>query len=265
MSFGTISRALVSLAGRRRLKGGAMLCRLLRSPASRCLVIAVILLELACLLGAQQTAPFVYAYDEAGRLVGVADATGNTTTYTYDALGNIVSITRGSTAVSILAFNPRSGPVGTSVTIVGAGFSTTAAQNAVTFNGVPAAVVTATANRLVTVVPAGATTRPIRVTSPAGSAVSATPFTVGSNGAPSINGCTPTIGRVDDAVTITGANFEPAPGGSRVAFNGNSGTVSSATATTLGTIVPSSATSGHITVTTPNGRATSAGDFFVPP
>jgi len=242
-----------------------MLCRLLRSPASRCVFIVAVLLEFASLLQAQQTAPFTYAYDDAGRLVGMTDATGNTTTYTYDALGNIVSITRGSAAVSILSFSPRSGPAGTSVTILGAGFSATAAQNAVTFNGVPATVASAATNRLVAVVPAGATTGPIRVTSPSGTAVSSTPFTVGSNGAPSISGFTPTIGTAGDPVTITGANFDPAPGGSKVAFNGKSGTVNSATATTLGTVVSSSATSGPITVTTLNGRATSTGDFFVPP
>lgn len=242
-----------------------MLFRLLRSPVSRAVASAMILLALASLLRAQQTPPFIYAYDEAGRLIGMADATGNTTTYTYDALGNIVSITRGNAAVSIIGFTPRSGPVGTSVTIVGAGFSATAAQNTVTFNGVPATVVTATTNRLVAVVPSGATTGPIRVTSPAGTAVSATPFTVGLNGAPFISGFTPTIGTANDNVTITGLNFETTPGANKVSFNGHLSTVSTATATALQTVVPSSATSGRIAVTTPNGRATSTGDFFVPP
>ncbi len=242
-----------------------MLGRLLRSPASRCLVLAAILLALASLLRAQQTPPFVYAYDEAGRLIGMVDATGNTTTYTYDALGNIVSIARGNAAVSIIGFTPRSGPAGTSVTIIGGGFSATAAQNTVTFNGVPATVVSAGTNRLVVVVPAGATTGPIRVTSPAGSAVSATPFTVGLNGVPFISGFTPTVGTAGDAVTINGVNFEPAPNADKVAFNKHIGTVSSATATMLQTVVPPSVTSGRITVTTPNGRATSTGDFFVPP
>lgn len=242
-----------------------MLARLLRSPVSRCIVLAVILLALASLLRAQQTPPFVYAYDEAGRLIGMVDATGHTTTYTYDALGNIVSIARGNAAVSILAFNPRSGPVGTNVTIVGAGFSATTAPNAVTFNGVAATVVTATPNRLVAVVPAGATTGPIRVTSPAGSAISATPFTVVLNSAPSISGFTPTIDTAGDAVTINGVNFEPTPGANKVAFNGHIGTVTSAEATALQTAVPASATSGRITVSTLNGRAASTGDFFVPP
>jgi len=220
---------------------------------------------LATTADSPSTGPFVFAYDEAGRLVGVADAAGNTATYTYDAAGNTLSIGRGSAAVSILAFSPSSGPVGTNVTIVGAGFSATAAQNAVTFNGVSAAVVTATPNQLVAVVPGGATTGPIRVTCPAGSAVSANSFTVGPNNAPSISGFMPTIGTSGSTVTITGTNFEPVTGNNRVAFNGNLGTVSSAAPTTIGTVVSSTTTSGPITVSTPNGRATSTGDFFVPP
>jgi YD repeat-containing protein len=272
-----------------------MLCRSLRSLGSHCSVIAVVLLGPASMLWGQSyaaptvsqtssasgtfaeatgapviadsssTGPFAFAYDEAGRLVGVADAAGNTATYTYDAAGNVLSIRRGSSAVSILAFSPSSGPVGTNVTIVGAGFGATVAENAVTFNGVSATVVTATRNQLVAVVPVGATTGPIRVTSPAGSAVSATPFTVGPNNAPSISGFTPGVGTAGSTVTITGTNFEPMTGNNRVSFNGNLGAVSSATATTLGSVVPSTATSGHITVSTPYGHATSTSDFFVPP
>src|SRR5215213_1539242 len=133
--------------------------RRLSSPGSYRIVIALFLLGSASLLGAQpynapkaslasatsgvsakttqapaaaavdsSTGPFVFAYDAAGRLVGMADADGNTATYTYDAAGNILSIVRGSSAVSILAFSPSSGPVGTNVTILGAGFSATAAQ-----------------------------------------------------------------------------------------------------------------------------------------
>ena len=241
-----------------------MLCRWFRSAGLHCVVIAVVVLGLASMLEAQ-TAPFTYVYDEAGRLVGVVDAAGNTTTYTYDATGNIVSIVRGSSAVSILEFSPNSGPVGTRVTITGAGFSATAANNAVTFNGVSATVESATANQLVAVVPAGATTGPIGVTSPSGNAVSAASFIVGPGSAPTISGFTPTIGVAGSAVTITGTNFETAPGGNKVGFNGSLGAVSSATTTTIGAVVPSTATSGHISVTTPNGRAVSSGDFFVPP
>jgi YD repeat-containing protein len=241
-----------------------MLRRWFRSAGLRCVVLALVVLGLAGRLEAQ-IPPFVYAYDEAGRLVGVADAAGNTATYTYDALGNILSIVRGSAAVSILEFSPNAGPAGTSVTITGAGFGAGVGDNAVTFNGVSATVVSAAPNRLVAVVPAGATSGPIGVTSPSGSAVSTDSFVVGPGSAPTISGFTPTVGTVGSAVTITGTNFETAAGGNKVGFNGYLGAVSSATPTAIGAMIPSTATSGHITVSTPNGRAISTGDFFVPP
>ncbi|MES1244716.1 MAG: IPT/TIG domain-containing protein [Acidobacteriota bacterium] len=276
----SVVAAMSSLRGDsdfQRLMVVPMVHRLLSFPGFYRVVIALLVLGPASILRAQpyaapsvtgvsaETTNFVFAYDEAGRLIGMADAAGNTATYTYDAVGNILSIARGSAAVSILAFSPKSGPVGTNVTILGAGFSATAAQNAVTFNGAPAAVVTAAPNQLVVVVPGAATTGPIRVTSPTGSAVTATSFTVGPNNAPSISGFTPTIGTVGSTVTITGTNFEPAAGNNRVSFNGNLGVASSATATSLGVVVSSTTTSGPITVSTPNGRATSTGDFFVSP
>jgi YD repeat-containing protein len=276
-----------------------MLCQLLSSRSFHRVVIGLFLLGAVSMLGAQAYAeprallglpasgdstktteapaaaaavnapsmgPFVFAYDEAGRLVGVTDAVGNTATYTYDAAGNVLSIGRGTSTVSILAFSPSSGPVGTNVTITGAGFDATATRNAVTFNGVPAAVVSATQNQLVAVVPAGAMTGPIRVTSRTGSAVSAASFTVVSNNAPSISGFKPTIGTAGSAVTITGTNFERVAVNNRISFNGNLGAVSATIGTTtLGSVLPSSATSGHITVSTPNGSATSTDDFFVPP
>jgi YD repeat-containing protein len=274
-----------------------MLQSLLGTPSLRCFLIILFMLSSASTLGARQnsppkvaiissttgisvktadvppvtaatspsTGPFVFAYDAAGRLVGVADAVGNTATYTYDAAGNVLSIARGSSAVAFLAFRPSSGSVGANVTILGAGFGATSGQNAVTFNGVPAAVVTASSNQLVVVVPGGATTGLIRVTSPAGSATSASAFTVVPNNVPSISGFAPMIGIAGSTVRITGANFEPVAGSNIVSFNGTVGSVSSATASMLGAIVPSPATSGYITVSTSHGRATSTIDFFVPP
>ena len=70
--------------------------------------------------------------------------------------------------VSIIEFTPDSGPVGAAVTIYGTGFSTTASQNTVTFNGVAATVTAATTTKISTSVPAGATTGPISVTTPSG-------------------------------------------------------------------------------------------------
>ncbi|WP_195762676.1 IPT/TIG domain-containing protein [Burkholderia pseudomallei] len=205
------------------------------------------------------------SYDELGRLVGVVDDGGNTATYNYDALGNIVSIGRGNSAVSIVSFSPGSGPVGANVTISGAGFSATAGQNTVAFNGTSATIVSATTNQLVASVPAGATTGPITVTSPAGSATSTNSFSVIPVQAPTITGISPTIGVVGTTVSINGTNFQTSPIDNSLVLNARAVRVSTATPTAIGMVVPPSSSSGRFVVSTPYGRATSSQDFFVPP
>lgn len=64
----------------------------------------------------------------------------------------------------ITSFTPTKGPVGTAVTISGAGFSTTTANNIVYFGAVKATVTAASANSLTVLAPAGATYQPITVT-----------------------------------------------------------------------------------------------------
>jgi len=84
-----------------------------------------------------------FFYDELGRLQAEVDAQGNTAVYSYDAVGNLLSITRSDVAasgVSISFFNPASGIIGSTVEIFGSGFSTTPTDNLVTFNGTPATV-----------------------------------------------------------------------------------------------------------------------------
>ena len=58
---------------------------------------------------------------------------------------------------SLASFAPTSGPVGTTVTLTGTGFDPTLAGTLVTFNGVSATVVSATATEIVVTVPALAT------------------------------------------------------------------------------------------------------------
>lgn len=234
------------------------------------------LLTPACLLtfvlgvwAAAGAAPITYIHDELGRLVGVVDPAGDTVTYTYDAAGNLLAISRHpSSEVSIIDFSPREGPEGTAVTLFGTGFTTqTPSQNAVTFNGVPATVTSATATQLGTSVPVGATTGPVAVTSPSGSATSSEAFTVAPSGAPTITSVTPQIGPAGTAVTITGTNFEPTRINNQVIFNTTVGraTLSSTTTTTIGATVPAQTGSGRIAVATPGGQAISAQDFFIPP
>jgi YD repeat-containing protein len=122
-----------------------------------------------------------FIYDSLGRLQAVIDSNGNAAIYNYDAVGNLLSITRtgaAPTGVSITFFSPDEGPVGTEVTIYGAGFSPTPADNDVKFNGVTASVISSTNTQIVASVPTGATTGPISVTNSNGNVTSATPFTV---------------------------------------------------------------------------------------
>jgi YD repeat-containing protein len=214
-----------------------------------------------------ETSGVVYAYDELNRLRAVVNPTGEAARYEYDAVGNLLAITRyDSSQVSIVEFTPNSGVVGSTVTLYGTGYSATPSQNTVTFNGIAATVTSSTITQLVTAVPSGATTGPIGVTTPNGSATSSAAFTVASStGAPTITGFTPTIGSAGTPVTVTGTNFETVPANNILRFNSTYAPVGSATTTNLSTTVPGFTSSGPISVTTVRGKAVSSADFFIPP
>src|SRR4029079_1893372 len=230
----------------------------------RALVLSI--LTASAIAASAQTPTVRYVYDELGRLVAVIDQNGDAAVYNYDAVGNLLSITRKSSGrVAILEFTPNSGPVGTSVKLLGMGFSATPSQNTVTFNGTAATVTSSTANEIVTSVPSGATTGTIAVTTPSGSATSSTSFMVAASSAPTISSISQTIGVVGTAVTIAGTNFQTDTMRNRVTFNVGHAQVASATSTSIGTTVSPTSTSGHMTVATPYGSAVSSPDFFVPP
>ncbi len=84
---------------------------------------------------------------------------------------------------SITSFSPVSGPVGTTVTINGANFSTTPSNNIVYFGAVKANVTAATTISLTVTVPAGTTYQPITVTVNNLTAYSNKPFNVTFTGA----------------------------------------------------------------------------------
>jgi len=217
---------------------------------------------------ATATAGIVYIYDDLQRLKAVIDPIGEAATYSYDAVGNLLGITRNNASqTSVIDFNPNSGPVGSTVTIHGTGYSATPSQNIVTFNGVAASVVSSTLTQIVATVPAGATTGVIAVTSPAGSASSSASFTVtgSSAGAPTVAGFTPTSGTAGTSITINGTNFNTTPANNDVTINGSLAQVTGATSTSLTVTVPAGASSGKIAVTTSSGTAISSQDFVVPP
>lgn len=90
---------------------------------------------------------------------------------------NFTVPTAGAPAIS--SFSPTSGPVGTSVTVNGTNFT---GVSSVTFNNVVATFSITNSTKLRATVPSGATTGPIRVTNPSGSATSVTNFTVTTSG-----------------------------------------------------------------------------------
>lgn len=206
-----------------------------------------------------------YMYDELGRLTGVIDPAGESASYTYDSVGNLQAITRGtSTQTSISGFTPTRGTTGTTVTIRGTGFSSTASENTVTFGGAAAAVTSSTATRITAVVPIGASTGAIAVTSPSGSATSAAPFTIETSNAPTITSFTPTSGTAGTTFTITGTNFDTVLANNWVKVNSNFAKLTSASANSITASVPV-ASSGRVSVSTPNGTGVSSQDFLIPP
>jgi large repetitive protein len=79
-------------------------------------------------------------------------------------------------APAITSFNPTSGPIGTSVTIIGTGFQDVSVVNDVEFNNVDAAFTVDSDSQITATVPAGASDGNIEVTDSEGTAVSATNF-----------------------------------------------------------------------------------------
>jgi hypothetical protein len=164
-------------------------------------------------------------------------------------------------APTINSFSPSSGPVGTSVTINGTNLT---GATWVKFNGVMATITSNTATQIVTEVPMGATTGPITAKTTSGTATSPTNFIVTTTAAPpTISSFSPKSGPVGTAVQINGSGF--VAGATAVQFNGVSAspvTVNSQ-GTRIDTKVPTGATTGKITVTTPGGTDTSKASFTV--
>jgi YD repeat-containing protein len=233
----------------------------------RSLRIVVALLVLAPWGHLHAQAPIQYLYDALGRLIAVIDVKGDTARYSYDAVGNLLSIQRyTSLQISIISYAPSSGSEGATVTISGTGFSTLPGQNIVWFHDAAASVVSATETTLIVIIPAGATTGLISVTSPAGSAISGSPFTVTvDDGSPTITSFTPTIGPPGTAIAINGANLGTRYLNNHATLNTSWLSVTGGSQTQLSASVPSQTMGGRIEVVTDRGRAVSGADFIVPP
>lgn len=162
---------------------------------------------------------------------------------------------------SITSFTPAE-IIGALVTINGTGFSTTASNNIVEFNGTLATVVNSTPTTLKVVVPSGATSGLITVTVNGGQkAISATNFAV----IPNITSFNPSLGIIGSTVTISGTAFSATSTNNTVKFNGITAAINNATQTSLTVTVPPAATSGPITVSVEGQTGTSLTSFSVVP
>ncbi len=199
----------------------------------------------------------------------VDDSTHITTTVPAGAAtGRVTVTTPGGTATSavnfvivntpsITGFTPASGAPGTPVALTGANFT---GASRVEFAGINAPIFTVDSSTRITVtVPAGATTGRISVTTPAGTGSSTANFVITVQ--PIIAGFSPVTGAVGTVVVLDGANLT---GASAVRFGGVNApvfTVNSAARITV--TVPAGAVTGPISVTNPNGTASSGAVFTV--
>jgi len=180
-----------------------------------------------------------------------------------DAGGDLGQIAGGwslnvtTTAPSISSFTPLTGPAGTVVTITGTNFS---GATAVRFGGVSATVfVENSATQITATVPTGALSGPISVTTPAGTGTSAASFSVTAT-PPTITSFTPSEGKVGQSVTIIGTNLT---GATSLTFNGTGASIVVNSATQITATIPTGASTGPISVTTPEGSASSLTSFVV--
>ena len=126
---------------------------------------------------AQQGGTTQYFYDDNGRLYAVVAPNGETALYEYDAAGNILVVRRlPAGTLTLFSFNPHEGVPGDQVIFLGSGF--VAGQTAVFFNGATAQITESTTTRIAAVVPDGATTGRVTISTPNGSVITPTPFII---------------------------------------------------------------------------------------
>lgn len=158
----------------------------------------------------------------------------------------------GGVVPTLGSFSPAFGTPGSAVTLVGSGL-TAAAQ--VAFNGTPARFREVTDGQLQVVVPAGATSGVVTVTTSAGSATSSAAFRVLN-----LEAIVPGVGRPGDTVLLSGSGFT---GASLVAFNGVSTPFTVLSDSRIQTVVPAAATSGLVTVQVPTLTLVTPAPFMV--
>ncbi len=151
-------------------------------------------------------------------------------------------------APTLMSVTPTSAKVGGEIILTGQYFSSKA-NNTVSFNGLDATIVAANISIIKAIMPEGATSGDIVVTSDGLESKNSLSYTVVEPIIPTITSIDPTSGKVGETVTITGIDFSITPEDNVVKFNGVQATVTASTATTISTSIPAGATTGNVTVT----------------
>ncbi len=216
----------------------------------------------------------IYRVNSAGTYLKLYDFDGTTASTPYVGLiqhtsGVFYGLTvQGGTSNSgtFYSFNEQllpfvnlvtsSGKVRATVEILGQGFTGT---TGVSFNGIAASFKVVSDTYLTAMVPSGATTGSVTVTTPGGALVSNKIYRV----TPTIKSFSPTSGTVGTPVMITGNSLSQAM---KVTFGGVTATSFTVNSDSLVTAtVPTGAKTGKIAITTAGGTATSAQTFTVTP
>lgn len=224
------------------------------------------------------SADVVYLYDPLGRLVRVIDETGQAATYIYDAVGNILQIARQTgipqDQTSIATVDPPSGAQGTQVTLTFTGTNLAGAS----FPSLPAGLTFVSSSLSVsgnqdvlTIIlaidpeaPAGSQTLTL-LSSLGGATPLPFSFQILPQ-PPKVDRLIPPIVTIGSLLQIEGARFdETNPSNNQVTINGVPLTAVSVRPGILIAQVPLGASTGPVTVTTPNGSAVSPAPLTVIP
>lgn len=157
----------------------------------------------------------------------------------------------------ISGIKPARGGKGTRVAINGEGFSTNATDNQVSFNGIPAVVISAAGNQLIVEVPDKVVTGPVSLTIN-GQPTIGDVFTVIPS--PVLTTVAPVSGPAGTLITITGENFSNLVDEITITFNGKPAVIASATEKKITVNVPVGAGTGPVKVTV-NNQETQGPEF----
>lgn len=152
---------------------------------------------------------------------------------------------------SLSSLSPNAGVAGSSITLTGTNFNTTAlANNQVLFGSTPATVTAATSTSLTVTVPTGLTgsNQAVTVTIGAANPTASVNYTVMR---PLVSSLAPAFGPIGGTVLINGSNFNGTIANNLVRFGSTPATVTAATPTQLSVTVPNGL-SGQVPITVQN-------------